>query len=186
MESTLHSCRDKITVKSRRERGGGGRGGLSARERLRNPWNPPLATPLFLWPEDDIIAPKSLSLMGFCILLAISRHWVESSWRSFLTIPNSKKCILVLSTEFCLPEERRDTRHHICFGCWDKKKPFHYLLEYTKDQNTIGTKISQMSLTSCAGNPGWSGTRPKLFCCEAWWLHSNKRYTIKYCSVHSP
>ena len=31
------------------------------------------------------------------------------------------------------------------------------------------------SLASGAGNPGWSRTRPKLVCCEAWWLRSNKQ-----------
>ena len=43
IESPLHSCWDKITLKNRR-------GGFPWRERgeFRNPWNPPLATPLFL------------------------------------------------------------------------------------------------------------------------------------------
>ena len=33
---------------------------------------------------------------------------------------------------------------------------------------------SQTNLASAAGNPGWSLTRPKLVCWEAWWLRSNK------------
>ena len=37
---------------------------------------------------------------------------------------------------------------------------------YTHIQN------SQMNLASGAGSPGWSRTRPKLVCCEAWWLRS--------------
>ena len=46
IESPLHSCWDKITVKNKRggfldARGGGGG--------FRNPWSPPLATPL-MWP----------------------------------------------------------------------------------------------------------------------------------------
>ena len=32
-----------------------------------------------------------------------------------------------------------------------------------------------MSLASGAGNSGWSRTRPKLVCCEAWWLSSKRR-----------
>ena len=44
-ESPLHSCGDKITVKNKR--GGGGGGFLDARGGFRNPWNPPLATPLY-------------------------------------------------------------------------------------------------------------------------------------------
>ena len=31
-----------------------------------------------------------------------------------------------------------------------------------------------MNSASAAGNPGWSRTRPKLVCCEAWWLRGNK------------
>ena len=38
--------------------------------------------------------------------------------------------------------------------------------QYTYIQN------SQMNMASGAGNPGWSRTRPKLVCCEAW-LRSN-------------
>ena len=42
IESKLHSCWDKITVKNRT----GGGGFLGTRGGFRNPWNPPLATPL--------------------------------------------------------------------------------------------------------------------------------------------
>ena len=41
IKSPLHSCWDKITVKNRRG------GFLDARGGVRNPWNPPLATPLW-------------------------------------------------------------------------------------------------------------------------------------------
>ena len=36
------------------------------------------------------------------------------------------------------------------------------------------SKISQMSLASGAGYPGWSRTRPKLVSCQVWWLRSSK------------
>ena len=46
IESPLHSCWDKITVKNRRG------GSLAQEGGFRNPWNPPLATPL---PLDSLL-----------------------------------------------------------------------------------------------------------------------------------
>ena len=46
---------------------------------------------------------------------------------------------------------------------------YTYIHTYTH----IYIQKSQMKLASGTGNPGWSRTRPKLVCCQAWWLSSN-------------
>ena len=49
--------------------------------------------------------------------------------------------------------------------------------DYLKSRHIL-PKFS-VNLSSGAGSPGWSRTRPKLVCCEAWWLHSNKKINTK-------
>ena len=64
IESPVQSCWDKITVKNRREGGGGPwrerRGGF------RNPWNPPLAMPLNQDTEKVMKYKKKLSRKWIC------------------------------------------------------------------------------------------------------------------------
>ena len=51
IEGPLHSCWDKITIKNRR-----GGGVVDASGGFRNPWNPPLATPLKLLTSPFLVA----------------------------------------------------------------------------------------------------------------------------------
>ena len=53
----------------------------------------------------------------------------------------------------------------------ESKEPRFRLLEI--EANAVVYIHSKFFKQTCVGHPGWSRTRPKLVCCEAWWLRSN-------------
>ena len=57
-----------------------------------------------------------------------------------------------------------------------------FRIERASNRGKCGA-ISTLNLASAAGNPGWSRTRPKLVCCEAWWLRSNNAIKLRYATI---
>ena len=67
---------------------------------------------------------------------------------------------------------RHETGNSLDFDYLESRQKRWYTYMHTYIQSYIHPNLWSKAGIE-AGNPGWSRTRPKLVCCEVWWLCSN-------------